>query len=101
MLKHLQISNFTIIDRIDIDLEPGMTALTGETGAGKSILLDALAMVLGDRGDSGSIRVSVEKIDELMNTVGELVITQAMLSQLGAAFEGATAEKFSGDQPSN
>jgi two-component system, chemotaxis family, sensor kinase CheA len=45
-------------------------------------------------GDSGSIRVSVEKIDELMNTVGELVITQAMLSQLGAHFEGADAEKL-------
>ena len=45
-------------------------------------------------GDSGSIRVSVEKIDELMNTVGELVITQAMLSQLGAALEGPNAEKL-------
>ena len=45
-------------------------------------------------GDSGSIRVSVEKIDELMNTVGELVITQAMLSQLGAAMEGPHAEKL-------
>ena len=45
-------------------------------------------------GDSGSIRVSVEKIDELMNTVGELVITQAMLSQLGTQIEGATAEKL-------
>jgi two-component system, chemotaxis family, sensor kinase CheA len=45
-------------------------------------------------GDSGSIRVSVEKIDELMNTVGELVITQAMLSQLGATLEGPTAEKL-------
>jgi two-component system, chemotaxis family, sensor kinase CheA len=44
--------------------------------------------------DSGSIRVSVEKIDELMNTVGELVITQAMLSQLGARMEGADAEQF-------
>jgi two-component system chemotaxis sensor kinase CheA len=44
-------------------------------------------------GDTGSIRVSVEKIDELMNTVGELVITQAMLSQLGASIEGAAAEK--------
>ena len=44
--------------------------------------------------DSGSIRVSVEKIDELMNTVGELVITQAMLSQLGTTIEGATAEKL-------
>ncbi|MFL6605979.1 MAG: chemotaxis protein CheA [Steroidobacteraceae bacterium] len=46
--------------------------------------------------DSGSIRVSVEKIDELMNTVGELVITQAMLSQLGAKLEGPTAEKLRG-----
>jgi len=45
-------------------------------------------------GDSGSIRVSVEKIDELMNTVGELVITQAMLSQLGSQVEGPTAEKL-------
>jgi two-component system chemotaxis sensor kinase CheA len=45
-------------------------------------------------GDSGSIRVSVEKIDELMNTVGELVITQAMLSQLGSCFDGPEAEKL-------
>jgi len=45
-------------------------------------------------GDSGSIRVSVEKIDELMNTVGELVITQAMLSQLGRGLEGPAAEEF-------
>jgi two-component system chemotaxis sensor kinase CheA len=44
--------------------------------------------------DSGSIRVSVEKIDELMNTVGELVITQAMLSQLSSKLEGNTAEKL-------
>ncbi len=45
-------------------------------------------------GDSGSIRVSVEKIDELMNTVGELVITQAMLSQLGGRFDGPQAEQL-------
>ena len=45
-------------------------------------------------GDSGSIRVSVEKVDELMNTVGELVITQAMLSQLGRTLEGPTADEF-------
>jgi two-component system, chemotaxis family, sensor kinase CheA len=45
-------------------------------------------------GDSGSIRVSVEKIDELMNTVGELVITQAMLSQLSRNLEGPAAEQF-------
>jgi two-component system, chemotaxis family, sensor kinase CheA len=46
--------------------------------------------------DASSIRVSVEKIDELMNTVGELVITQAMLSQLGSKLEGPTAEKLRG-----
>jgi len=45
-------------------------------------------------GDSGSIRVSVEKIDELMNTVGELVITQAMLSQLGRTLEGPASDQF-------
>ncbi|MGC8518404.1 MAG: Hpt domain-containing protein, partial [Steroidobacteraceae bacterium] len=48
----------------------------------------------GAPADSGSIRVSVDKIDELMNTVGELVITQAMLSQLGGQFEGAQAEQL-------
>jgi two-component system chemotaxis sensor kinase CheA len=56
----------------------------------KDVKPDAIAGV----GDSGSIRVSVEKIDELMNTVGELVITQAMLSQLGLALEGGNAEKL-------
>jgi len=45
-------------------------------------------------GDSGSIRVSIEKIDELMNTVGELVITQSMLGQLGTRLEGSTAEEL-------
>ncbi|MGH8230151.1 MAG: Hpt domain-containing protein, partial [Steroidobacteraceae bacterium] len=45
-------------------------------------------------GDTGSIRVSVEKIDELMNTVGELVITQAILSQLGRGLDGPSAEQF-------
>jgi two-component system chemotaxis sensor kinase CheA len=48
----------------------------------------------GGIGDSGSIRVSVEKIDELMNTVGELVITQSMLSQLGRNLEGPTSEQL-------
>ncbi len=52
------------------------------------------ATSLGGAGDSGSIRVSVEKIDELMNTVGELVITQAMLSQLGRTLEGPAADPF-------
>ncbi len=56
MLKHLRILNFAIIDELELEFVQGMSALTGETGAGKSILLDALGLVLGDRADSGSLR---------------------------------------------
>ena len=56
MFRHLAIRNFTIVEQLDMEFEPGMTVLTGETGAGKSILLDALGLVLGDRADSGTVR---------------------------------------------
>ncbi len=56
MLTSLQVRNFAIVDRIDIEIDPGMTVLTGETGAGKSILVDALGLVLGDRGSAQLVR---------------------------------------------
>ncbi len=56
MLKHLYIRNFAIIDELELNFNSGLTALTGETGAGKSILLGALNMVLGDRADLDSIK---------------------------------------------
>lgn len=56
MINHMQIRHFAIIDELDLDLRSGMTVLTGETGAGKSILLDALDLALGGRADSGAIR---------------------------------------------
>jgi DNA repair protein RecN (Recombination protein N) len=56
VLTSLQVRNFAIVDRIDVELEPGMTVLTGETGAGKSILVDALGLVLGDRGSAQLVR---------------------------------------------
>ncbi|MDH3342545.1 MAG: DNA repair protein RecN, partial [Gammaproteobacteria bacterium] len=56
MLLHLTIRNFAIIDALDLEFESGLTALTGETGAGKSILLGALGLVLGDRADNDSIK---------------------------------------------
>lgn len=60
MLKHLYIRNFAIIDELELDFKSGMTALTGETGAGKSILLGALNLVLGDRADNDSIKQGCE-----------------------------------------
>ena len=48
MLVSLQVRNFAIIDEVNVDFARGMTVLTGETGAGKSILVDALGLVLGD-----------------------------------------------------
>lgn len=55
MLVHLQIRDFAIIEQLELNLSGGMNAITGETGAGKSILVDALGLLLGDRADSNSI----------------------------------------------
>ena len=63
MLAQLLIRNFAIIDQTELELSAGMTALTGETGAGKSILLDALGLVLGDRADTDSIRDGSRKAE--------------------------------------
>ena len=63
MLDNLSIRNFALIERADIDFEPGMTALTGETGAGKSILLDAIGLVLGDRADADSVKAGCDKAE--------------------------------------
>jgi len=56
MLMNLQVRDFAIVEKIDIEFEPGMTVLTGETGAGKSILVDALGLVLGERGSAQMVR---------------------------------------------
>jgi DNA repair protein RecN (Recombination protein N) len=63
MLTHIHVRNLAIVDEIDVELTSGMTALTGETGAGKSILVDALGLVLGDRADSSFIRHACERAE--------------------------------------
>lgn len=63
MLRRLSIKDFVIVDHIELDFMPGFTVLTGETGAGKSILIDALSLALGERGDSGQIRHGCERAE--------------------------------------
>ena len=61
MLSRIHIQNFAIASEAEVELDAGMTVLTGETGAGKSILIDALDLVLGDRADSGVVRHGAER----------------------------------------
>ena len=61
MLKQLYIKNFTLIDELDIQLFPGFSVITGETGAGKSIILGALSLLLGQRADSKSIKTGCDR----------------------------------------
>jgi DNA repair protein RecN (Recombination protein N) len=63
MLRSLHIRDFVIVDRMDIGFDAGFTVFSGETGAGKSILIDALALALGERADSGVVRVGTERAD--------------------------------------
>lgn len=65
MLLHMSVNNYAIVDHLELELDQGMTVITGETGAGKSIMLDALALTLGDRADSGAVRPGAAKADIL------------------------------------
>src|SRR5512133_1361132 len=61
MLTELRIENFAIIQQLDLDFKPGLITFTGETGAGKSIILDAITAVVGGRTDPSMIRAGVER----------------------------------------
>ena len=63
MLTHLSIRNFAVVKTLDVDFNQGMTAITGETGAGKSISVDALGLCLGDRADSSMVRTGADKAE--------------------------------------
>ena len=63
MLTQLRIRDFAIVEALELELAAGMTAVTGETGAGKSILVDAIGLLLGDRADSGVIRHGADRAD--------------------------------------
>lgn len=61
MLKSLHISNYALISELNIDFKAGFSVITGETGAGKSIILGALSLILGQRADSKSIKIDADK----------------------------------------
>ncbi|GAA0561125.1 DNA repair protein RecN [Halomonas salifodinae] len=80
MLVQLAIHDYAIVDDLELDLGGGMTAITGETGAGKSILLGALGLCLGERADAGSVRHGAERADlSARFEVGELPEARAWL----------------------
>src|SRR6056300_1520935 len=61
MLKHLSISKYALIDHLELDFIEGMTTITGETGAGKSILLGAIGLILGQRADTSVVSDGFDK----------------------------------------
>src|SRR5690349_13700112 len=81
MLRALSIRDYVIVDRLDLELGAGFTALTGETGAGKSILVDALALAIGGRADAGVVRAGATRAEVSADfDVAELAEARAWLA---------------------
>src|SRR5688500_8086293 len=89
MLASLIVQDIVLIDRLSIDFAAGLTVLTGETGAGKSILLDALSLALGARGDIALVRAGAERgqVTALFEVV-EGHPVEALLAENGIAADG-------------
>lgn len=81
MLQTLSIRDFVIVDKLDLEFERGFTVLTGETGAGKSILIDALSLALGARGEGGITRAGCDKAEIIASfDIAALTSLQAWLA---------------------
>lgn len=91
MLKQLTLKNFLLVDALDIGFESGLTTITGESGAGKSILLSALGLLLGDRARPDTIRPGKDKAD---------VSAEFDLSQLPELQTRLESDELQGDEPS-
>ena len=82
-LRRIALSEFVIVRSLELDLHAGFTVLTGETGAGKSILIDALQLVLGARADSGVIREGAQRTDVCAEFDGGTIALAAWLDEAG------------------
>ncbi|MDO6384882.1 DNA repair protein RecN [Uliginosibacterium sp. 31-12] len=89
MLRRLLIQDFVLVDRLELDFRVGFGALTGETGAGKSILLDALSLLLGERADGGVVRSGRDKAD---------LVAEFDLAEDSHAIEWLASNDLSGDE---
>ena len=88
MLTDLSIRDYAIVQRLDIELHNGMTCMTGETGAGKSIMLDALGLCIGDRADARAVRAGADRAEiSALFSVEHLPLAQAWLER-AALLEG-------------
>ncbi|MFV2035661.1 MAG: DNA repair protein RecN, partial [Halocynthiibacter sp.] len=85
MLTALSIRDIVLIDRLDLEFNPGLSVLSGETGAGKSILLDGLSLALGARGDAGLVRAGADKgsVTAVFHVSGDNSLHQALVTEHG------------------
>ena len=89
MLSHLSIRNYLLVESVELDFAPGLTVLTGETGAGKSILVDALALALGDRAEGGVVRQGAPRAEIAAEfAIDGLPALAAWLDEAGFAPDG-------------
>ena len=89
MLQHLSIKNYALIEELDIDLQKGFSVITGETGAGKSILLGAIGLLLGQRADSKAIRTGTQRcVIEAQFDLSEYNM-QELFEELDIDFDGS------------
>jgi DNA repair protein RecN (Recombination protein N) len=91
MLSHLSIRNYLLVESVELDFAPGLTVLTGETGAGKSILVDALALALGDRAEGGVVRQGHARAEIAAEfEIGGLPALATWLDEAGFASDDGT-----------
>src|SRR3989475_5998859 len=96
MLRFLKISHFAVIDAVEVEFEPGFNVLTGETGAGKSILVEAVGLLLGGRASGDLVRTGEDaaNVEAIFESAGEEVIVRREVTAQGrsrAFINGALA----------